>query len=146
MVQLLYLAGIASFALSATAAVAHPVSSRHNILTKRKKFTPNRTACGEDCNLNNSPDPHVASRAGKHLGVEALFPQKGFLEGWTVSGKSHPQAQTVHLADDTFIVEKDIKNLKHPVVEVDGKRAIHAHHVKGACWAEAALFGIGGLA
>lgn len=130
MARLFYLAAITSFALSA---VAHPAESRHNVIVKRKKITSHQTECGKDCDLGNtSSASHAVPSSGEALNVEALFPQEAFLEGWTVSGKSHPNAKSLLLGNNTFIVEKEIKDLKHPVVEVDGRRAIHAHQAKGA--------------
>lgn len=66
--------------------------------------------------------------------MKALFPQSnaGVSAAWTVADQGMHGAHVIDLTDDTFIVHKQIKDLKHPVVDIDGKKAIHGHMPKGS--------------
>ncbi|KAG8932755.1 hypothetical protein FRC01_012517 [Tulasnella sp. 417] len=65
-------------------------------------------------------------------GLLAVLPASGIRKGWTLAGPESADVKSLTLSDDLFDIVKEIKNLRHDVVTVDGKKAVHGHMEKGA--------------
>lgn len=64
-------------------------------------------------------------------GLLSVLPPSGIRAGWTMAGPDSADVKSLVLDDDLFDIVKEIKNLPHNVVTVDGKKAIHGHMEKG---------------
>lgn len=62
----------------------------------------------------------------------AVLPPAGIRDGWTLAGPDSADVKSLVLSDDIFDISKEMKDLPHDVVSLDGKKAIHGHMEKGA--------------
>ncbi|KAG9049084.1 hypothetical protein FS837_011212 [Tulasnella sp. UAMH 9824] len=65
-------------------------------------------------------------------GLLSVLPPAGIRAGWTLAPADSADVKSLVLSDDLFDIVKEIKDLPHDVVTVDGKKAIHGHMEKGA--------------
>lgn len=65
-------------------------------------------------------------------GLLAVLPAQGIKDGWTLAGPDSADVKSLVLSDDLFDIVKEIKDLPHDIVTVDGKKAVHGHMEKGA--------------
>lgn len=77
----------------------------------------------------------------------AVLPPAGIRDGWTLAGPDSADVKSLVLSDDIFDISKEIKDLPHDVVSLDGKKAIHGHMEKGelSCGSEGSSFGFNAL-
>lgn len=77
----------------------------------------------------------------------AVLPPAGIRDGWTLAGPDSADVKSLVLSDDIFDISKEIKDLPHDVVSLDGKKAIHGHMEKGelSCSSEGSSFGFNAL-
>ncbi|KAG8907391.1 hypothetical protein FRB99_004416 [Tulasnella sp. 403] len=93
---------------------------------KSSKDSNNDSKSSSDNTGNNGSDGPLSGL------LDALFPADGFLEAWTTHTDTTGNAKLIKLDDDTFIIDKESKALKHPVVKEDGVKAIQAFMAKGS--------------
>lgn len=80
----------------------------------------------------NDDDNKSQSDSTTPVSLLAVLPPSGIRVGWTLAGHDSADVKSLVLSDDLFDITKEIKDLPHDVVSVDGKKAIHGHMEKGA--------------
>ncbi|KAG9004730.1 hypothetical protein FRB90_010778 [Tulasnella sp. 427] len=81
---------------------------------------------------DDDDDDNTAQSGTTSGSLLSVLPAAGIQDGWTLSGHTSSDVKSLELDDGIFDISKQIKDLPHDVVTIDGTKAIHGHVEKGS--------------